>query len=288
MSGTRRGLVLEGGGLRGLFTAGVLDAWMAAGVEVDGVVGVSAGACFGCNWKSGQAGRAIRYNLRFAKEWRYCSWRSWALTGDLFGAEFCYRRVPLELDPFDEAAYAANPAEFHVVATDADTGRPAYWKLDRADGDAFERFRASASMPLVSRPVALDGRRYLDGGLSDAIPLAYFEGLGFGRNVVVTTRERSYRKTPPGRLALRVARLALRGLPAVAAALGERWRAYNRTLELLAAREREGAAMVVSPPAPLDIGRVCHDRAKMRQAYGTGRATGEASAERVKAFLAGA
>ena len=268
--------------MRGLFTAGVLDAWMAAGGEFDGIVGVSAGACFGCNWKSGQAGRVIRYNTRFAKDWRYCSWRSWWWTGDLFGADFCYRRLPEELDPFDGAAFEANPTEFHVVATDVETGAAAYRKLEKADEAAFEWIRASASMPMVSRPVELEGRRYLDGGLADAVPLAYFERAGFEKNVVVTTRPRGYRKEPVRGLWWMKARL--RGIPAVAESLATRHERYNRGLEHLAERERAGAALVVAPEEALPIGHVCHDAGQMRQVYEIGKKAGNETAEKVKAF----
>lgn len=281
--GARRGLVLEGGAMRGLFTAGVLDAWMAAGLEFDGIVGVSAGACFGCNWKSGQAGRVIRYNTRFAKDWRYCSWRSWWLTGDLFGADFCYRRLPEELDPFDGAAFEANPTDFHVVATDVETGEAAYRKLEKADAEAFEWIRASASMPMVSRAVELGGRRYLDGGLADAVPLAYFEGAGFGKNVVVTTRPRDYRKEPVKGLWWMRARL--RGMPAVAESLATRHERYNQSLAYLAERERAGAALVVAPEEALPIGHVCHDPDRMRRVYDIGWMAGEAAEVGVKAFL---
>ena len=123
----KTGLVLEGGAMRGLFTAGVLDVLMERGVRFDGAIGVSAGACFGCNYKSGQVGRVIRYNQRFARDPRYCSWKSLLKTGDLFGADFCYRELPTELDVFDAAAYAANPMEFHVVATDCATVKPNTW-----------------------------------------------------------------------------------------------------------------------------------------------------------------
>ncbi len=134
----KRGLVLEGGGLRGLFTAGVLDVLMERGVKFDGIVGVSAGACFGCNYKSGQIGRVIRYNKRFARDPRYCSWKSLFTTGDLFGAKFCYRTLPMELDVFDAAAYEANPMEFHVVATDCATGKAVYRRLYKVDARAFD------------------------------------------------------------------------------------------------------------------------------------------------------
>ena len=145
----KRGLVLEGGAMRGLFTAGVLDVLMERGVRFDGMIGVSAGACFGCNYKSGQVGRAIRYNRRFARDPRYCSWVSLLKTGDLFGGDFCYRELPTALDVFDAAAFAANPMEFHVVATDCATGNAVYRRLDRADESAFTWIRASASMPIV-------------------------------------------------------------------------------------------------------------------------------------------
>ena len=117
----KSGLVLEGGAMRGLFTAGVIDVWMTAGITFDGLVGVSAGACFGCNYKSRQPGRVIRYNKRLAKDPRYCSWRSLLKTGDLFNVDFCYREIPFELDPFDVAAYEANPMEFHLSVTDCAT-----------------------------------------------------------------------------------------------------------------------------------------------------------------------
>ena len=207
------GLVLEGGAMRGLFTAGVLDVMMENGISFDGVIGVSAGACFGCNLKSGQIGRVIRYNKRFANDPRYCSWSSLIRTGDLFNADFCYGKLPLELDVFDAAAYAANPMEFHVVATDCATGKPVYRRLDVADETAFRWIQASASMPLVSRPVRIDGGEYLDGGLSDGIPLKHFESIGYGRNIVITTRPRGYRKVPSWKAA--VMRPFLRRYPAV-------------------------------------------------------------------------
>ena len=267
----KRGLVLEGGGMRGLFTAGVLDVFMERGVRFDGVIGVSAGACFGCNYKSGQAGRVIRYNKRFARDPRYCSWSSLLRTGDLFNADFCYRELPLELDVFDAAAYAASPTEFHVVATDCATGRPAYRRLDRADAEAFAWIRASASMPVVSRPVAIDGREYLDGGLSDGIPLRYFESLGYGFNVVIATRPHGYRKFPSWKHLL--AKPFLRRHPAVCQALATRHEWYNETLDYIDSRVADGAAILIAPERPLEISRVCHDPDVMQRTYDLGRET---------------
>ena len=270
----KRGLVLEGGGMRGLFTAGVLDVLMERGVKFDGIVGVSAGACFGCNYKSGQIGRVIRYNKRFARDPRYCSWKSLLTTGDLFGAEFCYRTLPMELDVFDAAAYEANPMEFHIVATDCETGKPEYRRLDTADAMAFEWIRASASMPVVSRPVAIDGREYLDGGLSDGIPLRYFESLGYDFNVVITTRPHGYRKFPSWKH--RLAKPFLRRYPAVYKALKTRHEWYNETLKYIDSRVANGATILIAPDASLDISRVCHDPDTMQRVYDIGRRKAEA------------
>ncbi len=280
----KRGLVLEGGAMRGLFTAGVLDVFMENGVSFDGVVGVSAGACFGCNYKSGQARRVIRYNRRFAKDPRYCSWKSLLTTGDLFNADFCYRELPLKLDVFDAAAYEANPMEFHVVATDCATGKSVYQKLEKADEAAFRWIQASASMPVVSRPVRIGEGEYLDGGLSDGIPLKYFESLGYERNVVVTTRPRGYRKFPSWKAAL--ARPFLRRLPAVANALATRHVWYNETLEYIDARVAAGAAALLAPDKPLEISRLCHDPEQMQRVYDAGRDIASKSLQQVKAFLA--
>ena len=279
-SGGRRGLVLEGGGMRGLFTAGVLDVWMEAGVAFDGLVGVSAGACFGCNYKSAQPGRVIRYNKRFARDSRYCSWMSLLRTGDLFGADFCYRELPETLDPFDKEAFERNPMEFHVVVTDVHTAAPVYRRIDRIDAESFEWIRASASMPLVSHPVAVGGGLYLDGGLSDGIPLAYFESQGFSRNVVVTTRPHGYRKFPSKRLCL--LKPLLRRHPAVYAALVRRPEWYNRELDYIDERVAAGAAVLVAPPEDLPISRVCHDPAVMQRVYEIGRAEGERRLDEVR------
>ena len=152
------GLVMEGGAMRGLFTAGVTDVLMENGFTFDSSVGVSAGACFGCNYKSGQHGRAIRYNLRFRNEKRYCSWSSLIHTGDMFGAEFCYHTIPEKLDLFDNDTYESNPMSFFVVGTDINTGKAVYHNCRTAGGDDLEWIRASASMPLVSRFVKIGGR----------------------------------------------------------------------------------------------------------------------------------
>lgn len=274
----RRGLVLEGGALRGLFTAGVLDIFLERGITFDGLIGVSAGACFGCNFKSQQLGRVIRYNKRFARDPRYCSWRSLLTTGNLFGAEFCYRELPNKLDVFDTAAFEKNPMEFHLVATDAATGKPIYKQLTKADDATLDWIRASASMPLVSQPVEIDGGLYFDGGLSDGIPLKYFESLGFTQNIVITTRPRGYRKFPRKSIAL--TKPFLRRHKAIYEALKTRHIWYNDTLEYIDRRVADGAAILIAPEKPLEISRVCHDPAIMQRVYDLGRK----AAEKIKLF----
>ena len=164
--------------MRGMFTAGVMDVLMEAGIVFDGAVGVSAGAAFGCNYKSGQIGRVLRYNTRFVRDKRYCGWRVLLRTGDMFSADFCYGEVPRYLDPFDFDAYGKNPMEFYLVCTDMETGEAVYHKYEGWEDAGFDWIRASASMPLVSRPVEIGGRKLLDGGIADSIPVKFFEGLG--------------------------------------------------------------------------------------------------------------
>ena len=269
--------------MRGLFTGGVLDVFMEAGLEFDGMIGVSAGACFGCNYKSRQPGRMIRYNKRFARDPRYCSLKSLFKSGDLFNADFCYREIPDVLDPFDREAFEANPMEFHLVTTDCATGKAVYRRLEQADHAAFDWIRASASMPLASRPVALDGGLHLDGGLSDSIPLAYFESIGYARNVVIATRPHGYRKHPSAKIKL--LKPLLRRHPAIYQALKTRHERYNQTLEYIDSQVAAGAALLIVPPETLPIARVCHDPEKMQRVYDIGRKTGERALDKVKDFL---
>jgi len=277
------GLVLEGGAMRGLFTAGVLDVMMENGIWTDGVIGVSAGAVFGCNYKSKQIGRTIRYNMRFSRDWRYCSLRSLLLTGDLFGAEFCYRTLPQKLDLFDYEVYAANPLPFYVVCTDVETGEAVYERCDRSDGEWMAFFRASASMPIASRVVEVRGRKLLDGGIVDSVPIRYFESIGYEQNIVILTQPEGFVKQPSRGLPLMKA--FLRKYPKVAEALAQRHEVYNETGEYIRRREAEGKALVIRPPKALDIGRVEHDAEKMKAVYETGCAEGERQLDAMRAFL---
>ncbi|MBQ2474878.1 MAG: patatin family protein, partial [Ruminococcus sp.] len=274
--------VLEGGAMRGLFTAGVIDVLMENGVEFPAFVGVSAGAAFGCNYKSRQIGRALRYNKRFCRDPRYCSFRSLFKTGDVFGAQFCYHEVPNTLDPFDGKAFNENPMAFYLVASDVETGKPFYKRLDRADDTAYEWIRASASMPIVSRVVELDGKKFLDGGVTDSIPLAFMERQ-YDRNVVVLTRPRDYQKQSASKLWLY--RLTLRKYPNMLRAVRECHLMYNEQRAHVFAQEKAGKAFVICPDKPLEVGRMEHDPEQLQKAYDTGRQTALRQLGALKRFM---
>ena len=279
----KRGLVLEGGAMRGLFSAGVMDVMMEHGVTFDGIVGVSAGAAFGCNYKSQQAGRAIRYNMRFAKDRRYCSLWSLLKTGDLFGAEFAYHTVPTEYDIFDNDTFERSPTEFYVVCTDLVTGEAVYKRCTKGGYDLCEWIRASASMPVASRVVELEGHKLLDGGMADSIPLAFFHGIGYGKNIVVLTQPEDYVKRPTRLMPL--IRWRLRQYPNIVRTMERRHTMYNRQLEYVAESEAKGETLVVRPGEKLPIGHVSHDAAEMKRVYEMGRRTGEARMADIEAFL---
>ena len=193
-TGKKTGLIMEGGAMRGMFTSGVIDVLMEHDVRFDGAVGVSAGAVFGCNYKSRQIGRALRYNKRFCRDRRYSSFWSLLTTGDLYGAEFCYHEIPEKLDVFDTKTFRENPMEFYVVCTDVQTGKPVYHKLSEGGREDIEWMRASASMPIVSHVVKIGKYHLLDGGIADSIPVKYFEEIGYNRNVVILTQPLDFQK----------------------------------------------------------------------------------------------
>ena len=278
----KKGLVLEGGAMRGLFTAGIIDVMMEAGVEPDGLIGVSAGAAFGCNYKSRQPGRAIRYNTRFAKDARYSGLKSLLTTGDYFNAQFGYHIVPYQYDLFDVAAFEQNQMEFIVVCTDVLTGQAVYHKMDRVDYDELEWLRASASMPLASKVVEVAGHKLLDGGVADSIPLAYFESIGYDRNVVILTQPEGYVKHRTKLMPLM--RIGLRHYPEMIQAMDRRYLMYNHELEFVRQAEHEGRCLVIRPDEKLPIGHISHDPEEMKRVYQIGREMGDRYIERIKAF----
>ena len=277
----KTGLVLEGGAMRGLFTCGVIDVFMENGIRFDGAAGISAGAVFGCNYKSRQIGRPLRYNTTFCKDPRYCSFRSLIKTGDLYGADFCYREIPDVLDPFDRETFRNDPMEFYVGATDVKTGKCVYHKCtDGGEADMLW-MRASASMPIASKPVEIGGNYYLDGGIADSIPFKYMESLGYNRNVIVLTQPAGYiKKKAPA-----VMKAALRKYPAIAEGMANRHEMYNRQLREIEDREQEGTIFVIRPSESIGVGHREKDPGKLEKAYLMGRKEAERILPQLKSFL---
>ncbi len=281
----KKGLILEGGAMRGMFTAGVLDVMMEHDLYPDGAIGVSAGATFGCNIKSRQIGRAIRYNVRYAKDWRYSSIRSLILTGDIYGARFCYDTIPNELDIWDAETFSNNPMEFYVVATDCETGHPVYHKCSDGAEKDIKWMRASASMPMVSNIVKAGGRKLLDGGISDSIPLKYFKHKGYEKNIVVLTQPLGYEKEPFSASKSAMIKTVLKKYPALCDALLRRYKMYNREVQYVLDEENNGNALVIRPKEALNIPSICHDPYEKVRVYLEGRDAAYEKLDAIKEYL---
>ena len=278
-----KGLVLEGGAMRGLFTAGVIDVLMENGVKFDKAVGVSAGAAFGCNYKSNQPGRVLRYNLKYSSNWRYKSYRSLIFTGDLYGADFCYHELPNELDIFDVEELKRNPLEFYCVCTDVDTGKPYYHKLTDGAYEDLEFVRASASMPLASRVVSVGPGRYLDGGISDSIPLEFMLNQGCDKCLVIRTQPEGYVKHQYkfiGGISF-----MLRKYPNLVKALRDRHIMYNNELAFINKCKDEGSAYVITPLQTLNISALETNPDEIHRVYNLGREVATSNLDSILKFL---
>lgn len=278
----KTGLILEGGAMRGLFSAGVTDVMMENNITYDGAIGVSAGAAFGCNYKSKQIGRAIRYNIKYCNDKRYFGFRSLVTTGDLFGADFCYHEMPEKLDLFDKETYNNNPMEFYVVCTDVLTGKAVYKRCDYVDYDCLEWFRASASMPLMAKIVEVGGYKLLDGGVSDSIPLKYFESIGYDNNVVILTQPKGYIK--PKNNMMPFVKVALRKYPNMVNAIKNRHIMYNDSTKYVFDKEKKGEVLVICPDEPLPIGHTERDPEILKKVYELGRKKAYEKLDDIKKF----
>ena len=280
----KSGLVLEGGAMRGMFTAGVLDVLLENNINVDGFIGVSAGATFGCNYKSRQIGRTIRYNIRFAGDKRYCSLHSFFKTGDLYNVDFCYNQIPNVLDVFDLKTFKENPVKFYVVASDCNSGLPVYKELETCDEKDLTWMRASASMPLVSRIVEIDGHKLLDGGMTDSSPIRKFEEMGYGKNIVVLTQPRDYVKKPASLMGLM--KIFLRKYPNLIDAMKKRHITYNEEKNYVFNKAARGELVVICPKKPLDISRTEKNPNELIRDYEEVRITALEKLPEIKEFLA--
>ena len=279
----KTGLIMEGGAMRGMFTAGVLDVLMENGLVTDGAIGVSAGAVFGCNYKSHQIGRVIRYNTEYCNDKRYASFKNLVKTGNLYSEQFCYHEVPEKLDPFNEAAFAASPMDFFVVCTDVKTGEPIYHKCRKGDAEEVLWMEASASMPLAAKIVKIGHYGLLDGGVADSIPVRFFESIGYKRNLIILTQPKGYVKKK--NKFLPAIRAKYFRYPAFVEAVADRHERYNETLSYISMLEQAGKDYVIRPPIPLEIGAMERDPAQLRRVYETGRAVAQIQVEKIRDFL---
>lgn len=280
---SKTGLVLEGGGVRGIYTAGVLDVFMAHGLQFDGLIGVSAGAIHGCSYLSGQQGRSIRYYRKYVGDPRFMSLRSWIRTGDLVGVDFCYHELPDRLDVYDHEAFLRNPTPFYAVCTNVETGQAEYLRITDMRSQ-IDVLRASASLPYCSRIVEIGGNKYLDGGCTDSIPAEAFARMGYDRSVVVLTRPADYHKSPE---MTALAKLVYRKYPAFVRALENRHHMYNAQVARLQAMADEGRVFLIRPEQTLEIGRLEKNPEKVQQVYDRGCADAERLLPALKAWLAG-
>lgn len=265
----KTGLVLEGGAQRAIYTAGVLDVFMENGITFDGVIGVSAGAIHGCSFVSRQHRRSIDYTLAYAGDKNYMSWYSFLTTGNMVNEEFCYHTLPEKLFPFDHKTFEANNTDFYAVCSNLQTGQAEYVKCAKMDKTGLAYLRASASMPFVSRISEIGGKKYLDGGICDSIPLHAFQKMGYERCVVVQTRAAGYQKKP-NKLGW-LAPLVYRKYPKFAAAIKNRHIMYNNELEQIEQAQKNGAAFVIRQSKNVKIHHMETDKKVLQAVYDLGR-----------------
>ncbi|EJP27112.1 phospholipase, patatin family [Haemophilus sputorum HK 2154] len=276
------GLVLEGGAMRGMFTAGVLDVLLDEQIAVDGAVTVSAGALFGINYPAKQRGRVLRYNLKYLHDKRYMGWHSLFTTGNVVNKAFAFYELPFTLDPFDQATFTASQIDFWVTLTNIESGEPEYVKIT----DAFaqmEALRATSAMPMVSRVVEIEGKKYLDGGISDSIPLDKAMALGYDKIIVILTRPLDYRKKPSNNWLFK---LFYRNYPKLIERWANRYAEYNQAVEKVIEMEKAGKIFVIRPSESLDISRLEKDLAKVQAMYDLGVKDGQAALSKLKDYLA--
>lgn len=281
---SKTGLVLEGGGQRGIYTAGVLDVFMDNNITVDGVIGVSAGAVHGLSYVSGQRGRSLRYNLKYRNDKHYMSLYSLITTGDICGEQFCYHDIPEKLDPLDYEAFLENPTRFYACCSNLETGEAEYLECrDMRDPDDVNKVRASASLPLVSNIVEVGGMKLLDGGISDSIPIFAFRRMGYRKNIVVLTRPAGYRKGPDRVLRLEAGRY--REYPEFVRRCYMRHMYYNKTLDKLDELEKKGEVLIIRPSETIEISRLEKRQGMIKAMYDLGVYDAKEKMQEITEFL---
>lgn len=283
MNENKIGLVLEGGGHRGIYTAGILDVFAQNNISFDGIMGVSAGCIHGVSFLSGQIGRSVRYTTRFCNNPSYMSFKSLIKTGDFFNVDFCYYKLPETLDPFDNDAFDKNPTPFYAVCSDVKTGKAVYHQCDSVRGEKIKWIQASASMPLAAKIVKIDEGEFLDGGITDSIPIKKMQELGYSKNIVILTQEAGYRKKPNSLLPL--IKRVYKKYPELINAIQNRHIIYNQQLDYLEEQEKLGNVIIIRPSQKPQAGRIEKDKEKILSTYNLGRNDAEKLLETVKNFI---
>jgi predicted patatin/cPLA2 family phospholipase len=282
MKNLHTGLVLEGGGIRGIYTAGVLDCFLEEDIRTDALFGVSAGIVNGINYVSGQKGRSLKVNTDYLKDKRYLSIYSLLTTGNIFGVDFCYNVLPNKLLPYDYEAFQKNPTKCFSVVSNLITGHAEY-RLCKDMRSQLDYVRASASLPLLSRIVKIDGSLYLDGGVCDSIPLAASMHYGCTKNIVVLTRPKGYRKTPSHMIP--AVSYTYRRYPNFVKAYKTRHIRYNRSLDFAAKQEADKTAFVIRPSRLLKVGRLEKNPERIHAMYQLGYNDAKKLIPEIKKFL---
>ena len=261
-------LVLEGGSFRGLYTAGILDVFMDNNIEIDEIVGVSAGALFGVNYYSKQRGRVIRYNKKYCGDKRFMSIRSLIFTGNYINKNFAYYKVTKKLDPFDEETFKKNNKKFYAVVTNVETGKPEYLKIKKPIED-IEKLRATSAIPLVSKIIKVNGKKYLDGGISDSIPIFYNKDK-YEKNIIILTQMKGYKKDAISKSKERLIKFKYKKYPKLIETMLNRYKKYNETLKQIEELEENGEVFVFRPNKKLDIKLSESNPEKFEEIYNVG------------------
>lgn len=269
MDSKKVGLVLEGGAMRGMYTAGVLDIMMDNNINIDGIVGVSAGALFGVNYFSKQRGRVIRYSKRYCRDLRYMSILSKILTGNVVNKNFAYYKVSTKLDVFDDEEFIKNNKCYYAVVTNVKTGKPEYKKINKCL-EGLEILRASSALPMASKLIELDGNKYLDGGISDAIPVMKCKKLGFDKIIVVLTQPLDYRKKPLNEKTINKISKKFKDYPKLVETMKKRYKNYNDTVEKIIEMEKKGEVFVIRPSKKIDVKIIERNKDNLQKVYDLG------------------
>ena len=276
-------LILEGGAMRGIYTAGVLDVLLKNKIFVDAVIGVSAGSIHGCSYVSEQYERSISYYKTCRNDYRFMSFKSWFKSGNICDTDYCYDEVPNKIYPFDHDTFENSKTKFYVTVTNVETGEPEYIYLKSLRGKNIDYLRASASMPVVSKIVEIDGKKYLDGGMSDSIPIEYFRNLGYDKCIIVKTKDKSYKKTKEK--ILPIAKKVYKDYPKFVKRLKERHIDYNNQIKLIRELEEKKEVLVIEPSRKLKISRLEKKLENIEEAYNQGRIDAGNKLKDIKKFL---